>query len=256
MIKKYILSFILLITILFVAGCSKKETNPTSPPEQSDWFSLDIKLNKKYTFHYWELDSLNNKIEPGDFIYSQFIAKLSEYQGKKDVFMLQTYYSQNDQVMNYYFIENRKDLYLWQDTAFSTSKNKDIKFVLKKLLQQYAWLPEFILSKGTGIEYVIMPSRTILNTGNGRIDFELKAKNDGFENLVTPLGNIKTYRIKQTLTMNIYLYNQLYEQIMANNYLWISDDLDWIVKRYTPTVKSKSFGTLMSGYIREITSVE
>lgn len=251
MMKKHLISLSLIIILLI--GCNKKSDSPTEP---SDWFSFDIKLNKTYTYKIWDLDTLNRRIEPGEFIYSKFIGKDLNFGGFNDVYLLNVFYSQGNPSTKYIRFENKKDVYEWQDTSFFNAMHSDIRNILNKIIQDYTWVPLFLLSKGTGVEYTIMPQKSYV-LSNIKVSVQIIAKNDGFENINIQAGNIKTYRIKQTLIMQFYsLNNQLLDQIEANMYYWVSDDFDWIVKEYFPTVKSKVFGVISTGYDQELVGVQ
>lgn len=252
MIKKLLLITTISLVIILM-GCNKKSDNPTEP---SDWFSFDIKLNKTYTYKIWDLDTLNRRVEPGEFIYSKFIGKDLNYGGYNDVYLMNDFYSQDNPYTKYIRVENKKDVYEWQDTSFFYEKHSDIKNILKKIIQYYTWVPICLLSKGTGVEYNIIPQKTYV-ISSIKVNVEILAKNDGFENITIQIGNVKTYRVKQTLIMKFFSPdNQLLDRIEANMYYWISDEYDWIVKEYFPTVKSEKFGVFSTGYEKELVGVQ
>lgn len=39
-------------------------------------------------------------------------------------------------------------------------------------------------------------------------------------------------------------------------YYWVSDDLDWWIKQFRPTVKSTMFGIISEGQLDELISVQ
>lgn len=88
------------------------------------------------------------------------------------------------------------------------------------------------------------------------VSFEMKGKNEGFENITVPAGNFKAYKVKVSINIEVYAYNQKLDSFEMAQYIWVNDDIDWWVKQYQPTVKSNLFGVIELGREIELTSVQ
>lgn len=143
---------------------------------------------------------------------------------------------------------------------FSQDSKANLKFLLNKITQSYTWVPRILLSKGDGAEYVLLPKRTyplMIDTNFVvNVSFEMIAKNEGFENVQVPAGNYKAYKVKITTKAEVYVGTQKIDTIYMYQYYWVSDDLDWWIKQFRPTVKSTMFGIISEGQLDELISVQ
>lgn len=256
---KKLLSLILIsLGLFFTIGCENKD-EPTSPSIQ---FNLDPQLNKTYNFQRWLLDSLDQKREGPFFFNERCAAKNLTVGGKNDVFLSVTFHNQYTIDSTYLRVENGKDIYEWMDTLgiFSQDSKANLKFLLNKITQSYTWVPRILLSKGDGAEYVLLPKRTypiMIDTNFVvNVSFEMIAKNEGFENVQVPAGNYKAYKVKITTKAEVYVGTQKIDTIYMYQYYWVSDDLDWWIKQFRPTVKSTIFGIISEGQLDELISVQ
>lgn len=256
---KKLLSLILIsLGLFFTIGCEKKD-EPTGPSIQ---FNLDPQLNKVYNFQKWLLDSLDQKREGPFYFNERCAAKNLTIGGKNDVFLSITFHNQYTIDSTYLRVENGKDIYEWMDTLgiFSQDSKANLKFLLNKITQSYTWVPRILLSKGDGAEYVLLPKRTypiMIDTNFVvNVSFEMIAKNEGFENVQVPAGNYKAYKVKITTKAEVYFGTQKIDTINMYQYYWVSDDLDWWIKQFRPTVKSNMFGVISEGQLDELISVQ
>lgn len=253
-----ILIIILFLPILFIS-CEKKEESPTGAGVQ---FNLEPQLNKTYNFQRWLLDSLDQKREGPFYFNERCAAKNLTVGGKNDVFLSITFHNQYTIDSTYLRVENGKDIYEWMDTLgiFSQDSKANLKFLLNKITQSYTWVPRILLSKGDGAEYVLLPKRTypiMIDTNFVvNVSFEMIAKNEGFENVQVPAGNYKAYKVKITTKAEVYVGTQKIDTIYMYQYYWVSDDLDWWIKQFRPTVKSTMFGIISEGQLDELISVQ
>jgi predicted transcriptional regulator YdeE len=136
----------------------------------------------------------------------------------------------------------------------------NIKNSLQKLTQNYVWLPRLLLSKGNNAEYIILTKRTYtmaVDSGvYANVSFEMKGKNEGFENVTVPAGTYNAYKVKATISIEVSAYGQKLDSFEMIQYIWVSDDLDWWIKQYQPTTKSNLFGVIELGKEIELTSVQ
>jgi len=136
----------------------------------------------------------------------------------------------------------------------------NIKNSLQKLTQNYVWLPRLLLSKGNNAEYIILTKRTYtmaVDSGvYANVSFEMKGKNEGFENVTVPAGTYNAYKGKVTVSIEVSAYGQKLDSFEMIQYIWVSDDLDWWIKQYQPTTKSNLFGVIELGKEIELTSVQ
>ncbi len=256
----FIISFILVTSLLFVS-CEKKDENPTGPGVQ---FNLDPQLNKVYNFQRWLLDSLDQKREGPFYFNERCAAKNLNIGGKNDAFLSIRFENQYNIDSVYLRAENGKDIYEWMDTTnfFFEDARLNIKHALQKVLKNYVWVPRFLLSKGNGAEYVTLPKRiyTVQVDTNlfFNISLEVICKNEDFENISVPAGNYKAYKVKVVIKAEIFIPQapQPIDKIDFVQYYWISDDLDWWIKMFSPTVKSSLFGILAPGEIEELISTQ
>lgn len=247
------------LSFLFVS-CEKKDENPTGPGVQ---FNINPQLNKTYNFQRWLLDSLDQKREGPFYFYEKCAAKNVTVGGKNDAFLSIRYENPLYIDSVYLRAENGKDIYEWMDTtALFEDSRLNLKRTLQKILQSYVWVPRFLLSKGDGAEYVLLPKRfypiqvdtnLVLN-----VSFEIVAKNDGFENVTVPAGNYRAYKVKIVTKAEVF-YPQVPQPIDKFDfiqYYWISDDLDWWIKSLRPSTKSALFGVLDLGEMEELISTQ
>lgn len=257
---KHLILFSALFVLSFLFfGCEKKDETPTGPGVQ---FSLEPQLNKQYNFQRWMLDSLDQKREGPFYFYEKCVAKNLSVGGKNDAFLSLTYHNEFTIDSSYLRIEYGKDVYQWTDTLgfyFEDSKN-NMKFLLNKIAQYYAWVPRILLSKGDGAEYVLLSKRTypvMIDTNFfANVSFEMTGKNEGFENIQVPAGNYRTYKVKITVKVEVYIGNQKIDTFNMYQYYWVSDDLDWWIKSFSPTIKSNLLGVISTGQTDELISVQ
>jgi hypothetical protein len=255
------LSFLLILFLAFIlASCKKNEEGPTSP---SLTFDFNPQLNKQYTFQYFQLDSLNNpKNQPIEY-YHKILGKNLLIGGKNDAILIGSFYNAAISDSFYIRVENGKDIYQYEDTTgFIFESRNNFKYALQKKLQNYYWLPVALLSKGDGVEYSVLPKRFytvpvdtnfILNVSQ-----EVFIKNEGFETVSVPAGSYKAYKVKVNVRLVPYLLNsnQPLDTINVLLYRWYSDDIDWWVKEYSPSIISKVFGLIGEGQKHELISVQ
>ncbi len=259
--KNSLYLIIFFVFSLFIFGCEKKDDGPTGPGIE---FNINPQLNKIYNFQRWLLDSLDQKREGPFFYYEKCAAKNLNIGGKNDVVLSITYHNPTTIDSVYLRFENGKDVYEWVDTTnFLFSEAREyLMNQLKKVLQNYAWIPRILLSKGNNAEYILLPKKvyTIQPEPNlfFNISIEIIAKNEGFEDVTVPAGTYRCYKVKTTFKTEIFLpqSTQPLERINFITYYWINDDLDWWIKQFRPTVKSSLFGVVEFGQIDELTSVQ
>lgn len=253
------LLFTIFLLSIILISCEKKEESPTGPGVQ---FNLEPQLNKTYYFQRWLLDSLDQKKEGPFYFNERCAAKNLTIGGRNDAFLSITYHNEYTIDSTYLRVENGKDIYEWMDTlgVFNEDVKNNFKFLLNKIAQNYVWVPRVLLSKGDGAEYVLLPKRTypmMIDTNFvASVSFEMIAKNEGFENIQVPAGNFKTYKVKITIKAEVYIGTQKIDTININQYIWLSDDLDWWIKAHTPTVRSNMFGVISTGQTDELISVQ
>jgi hypothetical protein len=255
---------LVLIPILFLSillsSCEKKNEGPTGPDIQ---FSLDPQVGRIYNFTEYVLDSLNRRTQEFHNFYEKCAAKNVSIGGVNDAFVSVTY-SQGFIDTTYLRVVGGKDVYEYTDTtgffANSARLQLNIKNALQKLTQNYVWLPRVLLSKGNNAEYEILSKRTYpLQVDSGvfvNFSFEMKGKNEGFEDLTVPAGTYKSYKVKIFINIEVYAYNQKIDSFEMVQYIWVNDDLDWWIKQYQPTVKSNLFGVIELGKETVLTSVQ
>ncbi|MGB9663355.1 MAG: hypothetical protein ACPL25_00335 [Ignavibacteria bacterium] len=257
--KLLIITSILFLSIL-LTSCEKKDEGPTGPDIQ---FSLEPQVGKSYYFTEYVLDSLNNRTSEMYNYYERCVAKNVSIGGVNDAFV-SVNYSQSYNDTTYLRVVNGKDVYEYTDTTNFFTNDASIKFnlkhTLKKLTQNYVWLPRVLLSKGNNAEYVILPKRfyTIqVDTGFFvNLSFEMKGKNEGFEDVTVPAGTYKAYKVKVFVNVEIYAYNQKVDSFDMPQYIWVNDNIDWWVKQYQPTVKSNLLGVIDFGREIVLTNVQ
>lgn len=254
------LLFVLLFSFLFTfQSCEKKDESPTGPDLQ---FFLEPQLNKQYNFQRYDLDFLNNRADGPYYFFEKCIAKNINFAGRNDVFVSITYHNQDNIDTTFMYIDKGKDIYGWVDTVgfiFEDSR-EGLRYVLRKALQSYVWLPRVLLSKGNNAEYTILPKRfyTVEVDTNFfvNVSVEMFGENEGFEDVTVPAGTYKAYKVKHTIRLEPYFGTQKIETIDVNQYIWISDDLDWWIKQLSPTTRSNNFGVIFTGWVDELTSVD
>ncbi|MCX8056567.1 MAG: hypothetical protein N3F03_03020 [Ignavibacteria bacterium] len=255
--KKLLLLSLLPFLLITLSSCEKKDDGPTG---SSIEFSLNPQLNQTYYFERWFLDSLNNKKEGPYYYYEKCFAKNLSIGGKNDAFLSVTYDNQTIFDSTFLRVENGKDIYEWMDTTgfIFDNANASIKNLLQKVKASYVWVPRILLSKGNGAEYTLLPKRVYdfnLDTlFRLKLSVEVVAKNEGFENVTVPAGTYKCYKAKILIKMEAFLpqSNQPLEKVDFVQYYWLSDDLDWWIKQYSPTVISRMFGVLQFGELHEL----
>jgi hypothetical protein len=256
--KKLIYLSLFIFSFLLIS-CENKNESPTGPEIQ---FSLNPQLNKQYNFQRFLLDSLNNRVSGPFYYYEKVIAKNLSIGGYSDAFISLTYHNQYEMDSTYMRVENGKDVYQYTDTSgFIFDSKAGFKNALQKILQSYYWMPVALLSKGNGAEYTVLPKRfyTVQVDTNFTINVsvEMIVKNEGFEDVTVTAGKYKAYKIKSIVRLVPYFGTQPIETIDVVNYTWISDDLDWWIKQYSPTAVSKRFGLIVSeGQEEELISVQ
>jgi len=256
--KKLIYLSLFIFSFLLIS-CENKNESPTGPEIQ---FSLNPQLNKQYNFQRFLLDSLNNRVSGPFYFYEKVIAKNLSIGGYSDAFISLTYHNQYEMDSTYMRIENGKDVYQTTDTSGIMFDSKaGFKNALQKILQSYYWMPIALLSKGNGAEYTVLPKRfyTVQADSNLTVNISLEwiIKNEGFEDVTVPAGTFKTYKIKHIVRLVPYFGTQPIETVDIVKYFWISDDLDWWIKQYSPTAVSKRFGLIVSeGQEEELISVQ
>ncbi len=257
--KKVLLLILLLSFVLTFQSCEKKNETPTGPDLQ---FFLDPQLNKQYNFQRYLLDSLNNRADGPYYFFEKCVAKNISFAGRNDVFVSITNDNQYTIDTTFMYVDKGKDIYEWADTAgfiFEDSRS-GLRYVLQKTLQSYVWLPRVLLSNGNNAEYTVLPKRfysvQVDTNYYLNVSQEMFVKNEGFEDITVPAGNYKAYKVKWTIRLEPYFGTQKIETIDFNEYIWISDDLDWRIKTYIPTTRSSNFGTIFPGQLDELTSVE
>ncbi len=259
--KSFILITILFCGSLVFMSCNPKDNdgNPTGSDVQ---FSLIPQLNKTYNFQRWDLDSLDQKKGSPTLYYDRNIAKDLSIGGKNDAFITITYSNQFDIDSTILRVENGKDIYEWVDTTqfYTEGSVTNLKNILTKITQSEAWVSRALLSKGNGAEYVMLPKRfypvqvspdLVLN-----VSFEMIGKNEGFENVTVPAGTFNCYKVKVMIKAEAYLGTQVVDRINFIQYIWLSDELDFWVKQYLPTVKSSQQGVIELGVLKELVSVQ
>jgi len=260
--KKLLVFSTLLLLSLILISCEKKDESPTGPDIQ---FNLNPQLGKIYNFNGYVLDSLNRRTQKS-FSYSEkCAAKNVSIGGVNDAFVSVQYST------DYYYADttylrvvNGKDVYEYTDTTGfftnSASLKMNIKNSLQKLTQNYVWLPRLLLSKGNNAEYIILTKRTYtMEVDSGvyaNVSFEMKGKNEGFENVTVPAGTYNAYKVKAIISIEVSAYGQKLDSFEMIQYIWVSDDLDWWIKQYQPTTKSNLFGVIELGKEIELTSVQ
>lgn len=255
---KNLLSFVFILGVVFVfTSCDKKDEGPVGPEIQ---FFLDLQLGKQYNFQRWTLDTLNRRTQETFQFSERCIAKNVSIGGVNDAIATETFYSTYDKDTSYLRVVNGKDVYELVDTSgmFLEPAIANFETALRKLSAQYVWLPRILLSRGNLAEYVILPKRyypiQIDTNLIVTVSFEMKGKNEGFENITIPAGNFKTYKVKITISAEIFAYGQKLDNFDFIQFYWISDDLDWWIKQYQPTVKSRLFGVIERGFDIELLS--
>ncbi len=258
--KKFLFYPLLILVSLVIVSCEKKDEGPTGPGFQ---FNLDPQINKIYGFERWILDSLDNKSVGPDYYFEKCGAKNLTIGGKSNAFLSITFLNhQFYRVIdsNYLAVENGKDIYEYVDTTNLFTARENSKYALRKIMQNYIWMPRALLSKGDGAEYTILPKKVINIQADTNFvvtaNIEMKAKNEGFEDITVSAGTFKTYKVKVSIIAEIYLGQVQLEKIEFPTYTWISDDIDWWVKQFRPTVKSNTFGIIDYGEVAELTSLQ
>lgn len=255
-IKKLLLLFLILPFVLTFQSCEKKG-EPLGPDLQ---FFLDPQLYKQYNFQRYNLDSLDNRADGPYYFYEKCIEKNISFAGRNNVFVSITYHNSYTIDTTFLYVDKGKDVYEWADTAeFPDDTREGLRFVLRKALQTYVWLPSILLSKGNNAEYTILPKRfyTVEVDSNFflNVSVEVFGKNEGFEDVTVPAGTYKAYKVKITFRLEPYFGTQKIETIDVNHYSWVSDDLDWWIKLHRPTAHSKVFGEIY-GETEELISAQ
>jgi len=260
--KKLLVFSLSFLLSLILVSCEKKDDGPTGPGIQ---FMLTPQVGKIYNFTAYRLDSLNRRTQESYNYSEKCVAKNVSIGGVNDAFVSITYtYSPEFSDTTYLRVVNGKDVYVYTDTTGlsvdNTGIKANIKNSLQKLTQNYVWLPRLLLSKGNNAEYVILSKRTYtmeINPGVfANVSFEMKGKNDGFEDVTVPAGAYNAYKVKVTTSIEVSAYGQKLDSFEMNQYIWVSDALDWWVKQYQPTTKSKIFGVIEYGREIELISVQ
>jgi|GEM_PF-1361335 len=260
--KKLLVFSLSFLLSLILVSCEKKDDGPTGPGIQ---FMLTPQVGKIYNFTAYRLDSLNRRTQESYNYSEKCVAKNVSIGGVNDAFVSITYtYSPEFSDTTYLRVVNGKDVYVYTDTTGlsvdNTGIKANIKNSLQKLTQNYVWLPHLLLSKGNNAEYVILSKRFYtIEIEPGvffNLSFEMKGKNEGFENVTVPAGSYKAYKVKIVIDIEIYAYGQKQDNFSMLQYIWVSDDLDWWIKQYQPTVKSNIFGVVELGEDIELTSVQ
>jgi hypothetical protein len=247
------------VLALLLTSCSKEE----SPLEPLMGPAININLSatagKTFTYQYFDLDSLNNRVGTPQIIVDKISAVNISYGGYNDVIKIINI-AGNDTGTTYLRIIFGKDIYQWMDTAAGFGKLQlgHIKDILQKQSLAGIWVPLALLSRGEGVEYVKLPKRTttiyIDPMTSLPMTIEIKAKNEGFENVTVPAGTFKAYKIKTTVKVEILSGTTPIETITLNIFAWISDDIDYIVKQERKSVTSATFKMTLNGFVQELQS--
>lgn len=258
--RKLISISFILTCIFILTSCEKKSESPTGPNAQ---FFFDPPLGKVYNFTTYMLDSLDQRTQESFNYSDKIIRKNVNIGGVNDALVLVSvspYYSDT----SYLRVVNGKDIYEYTDTTnylVNDSRLENmIKNNLKKLTQNYVWLPRVLLSKGDNAEYIILSRRTYtveVDTGLFLdFSFEIKGKNEGFENVTVPYGTFKAYKVKWSLTADVYYHGTKIDNFNMIQYIWLNDDLDWVVKIYKPTTKANVLGIVDRGQETVLVNVQ
>lgn len=256
--KKLIL--LIIPFLLFFTSCKESGTEPSQGEIQ---FDLSPQLNRVYTFKEWELDSLENKIEPPNEFIEKCVAKNVTIGGVNDAFIsVNTYTNLPYSDTTYLRVVGGKDVYEYTDTSAIFSSSESLKYQLKKIKDSYVWVPRILLSKGEGADYQIMPKKTFLvpldTTGQNYItvNVEFRGKNLGFESLNLANSQYRAYKVDIYMNFELYIGTQKIDSFTGHQYVWINDDIDWVVKQYIPNLKSNIFGVVENGTISELIQVD
>jgi len=249
--KSKIIFITAIAAAVFIASCTKKDS-PNEPGAGIN-VSFSLTAGKIFNYQYSELDSLNNRIGTPQSVMEKINAINFSFGGYNDV--AQIFITGGGELdTSYKRIVSGKDIYEWTDTS-SGFGMMTLHNLIKLQKQTLAgiWMPLVLLSKGEGAEYVTQPKRSTVfqidSATSVSISIEIKAKNEGFEDVTTPAGKFKAYKVKTTFKVDIP-----FETINLNIYTWISDDLDYIVKQEQKSVTSKVFGITLPGFVQELQS--
>ena len=242
--------------LLFFTSCKESGTEPSKGEIQ---FDFSPQLTRVYTFKEWELDSLENIIEPPYEFIEKCVKKNVTIGGVNDAFIsVRTYTSFPYSDTTYLRVVGGKDVYEYTDTSkFFLSES--LEYQLKKIKDSYVWVPRILLSKGEGADYQIMPKKTFLVPYGQQymtINVESRCKNLGFETLNLANSQYRAYKVDYYENYEIYIGTVKIDSFTWHTYFWINDDIDWFVKRYTPNLKSNLFGVVLKGSISELIKVD
>lgn len=250
------LIFLIIPFLLFLTSCKESGTEPSQGETQ---FDFSPQLNKVYTFKMWVLDSLENKIEPGYEYTEQCVAKNVTIGGVNDAFIrVRTNPNSPYSDTTYFRVVGGKDVYEYTDTSALFSSSESLKYQLKKIKDSYVWVPRILLSKGEGADYQILPKKTFLvpvdttNQNYITVNVEFRGKNLGFEKLNLANSQYQAYKVDIYANFEVYFGTQKIDSFTGHQYVWINDDIDWVVKQYNTTLKSNLFGVIENGTISEL----
>lgn len=246
------------VTLLFIS-CSKKDS-PTDPGNGANInVNFSLTAGKVFNYQYSELDSLNNRVGTPQTITEKINAINRSYGGFNDVIQILNIAGAETDT-SYMRVVSGKDIYQWMDTSAGLGMLTlhQIKNIFYKRTSIGIWVPLVLLSKGEGAEYVTQPKRTTIfqidSVNSLPMTTEVKVKNEGFENVTVPAGTFKAYKIKTTFKVEILFGTTPVETINLNINVWISDDLDYIVKQEQRSVTSATFKMTLNGYVQELQS--
>ncbi len=238
---------------LLIGSCSKKDS-PTDPGTGAAInVNFTLTAGKTFNYQYFELDSLNNKVGTAQAVSEKINSINFSYGGYNDAAQIIVTNPEGADT-TYRRVVSGKDIYEWTDTSAGIGMMtiEKLRSIFYKQTSTGMWLPLVLLSKGEGAEYVTQPKRTTtiqIDTISIPISLEMKAKNEGFEDVTTPAGKFRAYKVKTTFKVDIP-----FETINLNIYTWISDDLDYIVKQEQRSVTSKVFNITLPGFVQELQS--
>lgn len=242
-----------IVTALLFISCSKNDS-PSGPGAAIN-VNFSLTAGKVFNYQYLELDSANNRVGTPQSVIEKINSISFSYGGYNDAAQI-FITAEGETDTSYKRVVSSKDIYEWTDTSAGIGMITidHLKNILYKQTLTGTWLPLVLLSKGEGAEYVTQPKRTTVfqidSASSIPISLEIKAKNEGFEDITVPAGKFKAYKVKTTFKVEIP-----FETINLTINTWISDDIDYIVKQEQRSVTSTVFKITLPGYVQELQSV-
>ena len=74
--------------------------------------------------------------------------------------------------------------------------------------------------------------------------------------MTVPYGTFKAYKVKWSLTADVYYLGTKIDNFNMIQYIWLNDDLDWVVKIYKPTTKANVLGIVDRGQETVLVNVQ